>query len=123
MEISYWVPEGNSALFKAVQGHLSGHPAHEVLLAAQHRLLQVAERSTMFFQGFQPSQVGLCVQEHIQFWFVLILKDFDQQLCVITLNPIGFTFNTGKVPYRIFVTGITGGACGEVFVMWRNFFT
>ena len=91
MEISYWVPEGNSALFKAVQGHLSGHPAHEALLAAQHRLLQVAERSTMFFQGFQPHQVGLCVQEHVQVWFVLILEDIVQQLFVITLNPIGFT--------------------------------
>ena len=25
--------------------------------------------------------------------------------------------------YLIFVTGTTGGACGDFFVMWRNFFT
>ena len=55
----------------------------------------------MFFQRFQPHQVGLCVQEHIQVWFVLILEDIVQQLFVITLNPIGFTrmksFDTGNV--------------------------
>ena len=45
----------------------------------------------MFFQGFQPQHVGLCVQEHVQLWFVFILKHIDQRLCVITLTPIGFT--------------------------------
>ena len=53
----------------------------------------------MFFQGFQPQHVGLCVQEHVQFWFVFILKYIDQRLCVITLTPIGFTW-MGSFWYR-----------------------
>ena len=59
----------------------------------------------MFFQGFQPQHVGLCVQEHVQFWFVFILKYIDQRLCVITLTPIGFSwmgsFDTGTVRTRV----------------------